>query len=106
MRWRMGECTGKVRSTPTPKLTLRTVKVSRTPEPWRLMTTPWNTCTRSRPASTTRTCTLRVAGERARMDLVPPQRHQAGVVVAGPAPGLDQIRAVREGPGQGHGPPP
>ena len=29
-RW-SGECTGKVRSTPTPKLTLRTVKVSRTP---------------------------------------------------------------------------
>jgi hypothetical protein len=26
-------CTGKVRSTPTPKLTLRTVKVSRTPPP-------------------------------------------------------------------------
>ena len=26
----IGECTGKVRSTPTPKLTLRTVKVSRT----------------------------------------------------------------------------
>ena len=27
----IGECTGKVRSTPTPKLTLRTVNVSRTP---------------------------------------------------------------------------
>ncbi len=28
-----GECTGKVRSTPTPKEILRTVNVSRAPEP-------------------------------------------------------------------------
>ena len=43
-----GVCTGKVRSTPTPKLTLRTVKVSRTPPPWRRMTTPWKTWMRER----------------------------------------------------------
>ena len=40
MRSILGECTGKVRSTPTPKLCLRTVKVSREVEPWRLMTLP------------------------------------------------------------------
>src|ERR1700728_2007851 len=57
----VGECTGNVRSTPTPKLTLRTVKVSWTPPPWRRMTAPWKTCTRSRLPSTTRTCTLTVS---------------------------------------------
>ena len=57
----IGECTGNVRSTPTPKLTLRTVKVSRTPEPWRRMTAPWKTWTRSRVPSTTRTWTLTVS---------------------------------------------
>src|SRR5262245_31957398 len=57
----IGECFGNVRSTPTPKLTLRTVNVSRTPLPLIRMTTPWNTCTRSRVPSTTRTCTLRVS---------------------------------------------
>src|ERR1700694_4500555 len=56
-----GEWTGKVRSTPTPKLTLRTVKVSRTPVPWRRTTAPWKTWTRSRVPSTTRTCTLTVS---------------------------------------------
>ena len=43
------------------KLTLRTVKVSRMPLPWRAMTAPSNTWTRSRLPSTTRTCTLRVS---------------------------------------------
>src|SRR6187401_498007 len=57
----IGECIGKVRSTPTPKLTLRTVKVSRTPLPLIRITTPWNTCTRSRVPSTTRTCTFNVS---------------------------------------------
>src|SRR3954454_1930299 len=56
-----GVCTGKVRSTPTPKLTLRTVKVSRTPPPWRRITTPWKTWMRERLPSTTRTCTLTVS---------------------------------------------
>ena len=37
MRSILGECTGKVRSTPTPNDCLRTVNVSRTPLPWRLM---------------------------------------------------------------------
>src|SRR6476469_4383023 len=59
-----GECTGKVRSTPTPKLTLRTVNVSRTPSPCRRMTTPWNSWTRERLPSTTFTCTLRVSPAR------------------------------------------
>src|SRR4051794_2490526 len=57
----IGECTGNVRSTPTPKLTLRTVKVSRTPPPWRRMTTPWKTWIRSRLPSRTRTWTLTVS---------------------------------------------
>src|SRR6478735_3364988 len=57
----IGECFGKVRSTPTPKLTLRTVNVSRTPLPLIRITTPWNTCTRSRLPSTTRTCTFSVS---------------------------------------------
>src|SRR3984957_17009379 len=57
----VGECMGNVRSTPTPKLTLRTVKVSRTPPPWRRMTAPWKTWTRSRVPSTTRTFTLTVS---------------------------------------------
>ena len=66
----IGECTGNVRSTPTPKLTLRTVKVSRTPLPWRRITTPWNTWTRSRLPSTTRTCTFRVSPGREVGDVV------------------------------------
>ena len=37
MRSILGECTGNVRSTPTPNDCLRTVNVSRTPLPWRLM---------------------------------------------------------------------
>src|SRR5215218_4617612 len=57
----LGECTGKVRSTPTPKETLRTVNVSRRPPPWRRRTKPWKTWIRSRLPSTTRTCTLTVS---------------------------------------------
>src|SRR5215210_1007604 len=53
MRSIFGECTGNVRSTPTPKDCLRTVKVSRTPSPWRLMTTPSKTCVRRRVPSMT-----------------------------------------------------
>ena len=48
-----GECSGNVRSTPTPKDCLRTVNVSRTPSPWRLMTTPSKTCVRRRVPSMT-----------------------------------------------------
>src|SRR3712207_4815651 len=57
----LGEWTGKVRSTPTPKETLRTVNVSRRPPPWRRRTKPWKTWIRSRLPSTTRTCTLTVS---------------------------------------------
>src|SRR4029079_14839940 len=49
----LGEWSGKVRSTPTPNDCLRTVNVSRTPEPCRLITTPSNTCTRWRLPSIT-----------------------------------------------------
>ncbi len=49
----LGECSGNVRSTPTPNDCLRTVKVSRTPWPWRLITTPSNTCVRRRVPSIT-----------------------------------------------------
>src|SRR5437764_3745053 len=48
-----GECSGNVRSTPTPNDCLRTVKVSRALLPCRLITTPSNTCVRRRLPSTT-----------------------------------------------------
>ena len=54
MRSIFGECSGKVRSTPTPNDCFRTVNVSRTPAPWRLMTMPSNTWTREREPSITR----------------------------------------------------
>ena len=56
-----GECTGNVRSTPTPNDCLRTVKVSRTPAPWRLMQMPSKTCTRWREPSITWKCTRTVS---------------------------------------------
>src|SRR5262245_64656712 len=48
-----GEWSGNVRSTPTPKDCLRTVKVSRNPEPWRLMQMPSKTWIRWRLPSIT-----------------------------------------------------
>src|ERR1700743_3746055 len=74
--WSMlGECTGNVRSTPTPYLSLRTVKVSRTPPPWRRRTTPLNTWIRSLAPSMTFTWTLIVspglkAGRSSRSDVL------------------------------------
>src|SRR5271165_1945743 len=54
-----------MRSTPTPKDCLRTVKVSRAPWPWRLMTTPSKTWTRLRAPSMTWKWTLtRSPGEK------------------------------------------
>ena len=57
MRSILGECTGNVRSTPTPNDCFRTVNVSRTPLPWRLMTMPSKTWVRRRVPSTTWKCT-------------------------------------------------
>src|ERR1044072_9726366 len=57
MRSILGECTGNVRSSPTPKDCFRTVNVSRTPAPWRLITIPSKTCTRRRWPSITWKCT-------------------------------------------------
>src|SRR5215213_2884088 len=57
----IGLWTGNVRSTPTPKLTLRTVNASRTPSPAREITTPANTWIRDRFPSTTLTCTFTVS---------------------------------------------
>src|ERR1700679_1589224 len=55
MRSILGECSGNVRSTPTPKDCLRTVKVSRAPWPWRLIATPSKTWVRRRlPSITTK----------------------------------------------------
>src|SRR5512137_2338461 len=67
-------CSGKIRSTPVPKETLRTVIVARAPLPRRPMTTPSKTWTRSRSVSLglplissltlvslTRTCTRTVS---------------------------------------------
>src|SRR5699024_2697395 len=59
-----GEWTGKVRSTPMPKDILRTVKVSRTPPPWRRMTTPLNSWMRSFLPSTILTLTSTVSPAR------------------------------------------
>ncbi len=65
MRSRRGECTRKVRSTPTPCETRRTVKlVCRPVVPLTAMTTPSNTWMRSRVPSTTFTCTRTVSPER------------------------------------------
>src|SRR5262245_18750136 len=56
-----GEWSGNVRSTPTPDESLRTVNVSRTPAPWRLMTIPSKTWTRRRWPSITWKCTRTVS---------------------------------------------
>src|SRR5512133_2464799 len=61
MRSIFGECTGNVRSTPTPNDCLRTVNVSRTPPPCRLSTIPSKTCTRRRWPSITWKCTRTVS---------------------------------------------
>src|SRR3954447_7676520 len=61
MRSIFGECTGNVRSTPTPNDCLRTVKVSRAPAPCRLSTIPSKTCTRRRVPSMTWKCTRTVS---------------------------------------------
>src|SRR6478609_11321032 len=55
MRSIFGECTGNVRSTPTPNDCLRT------PAPWRLSTIPSKTCTRRRWPSITWKCTRTVS---------------------------------------------
>src|SRR4029453_5722217 len=52
-----GECSGNVRSTPTPYEMRRTVKDARPPSPRLRMTTPSKSCVRSFSPSTTRTCT-------------------------------------------------
>src|SRR5882724_11353774 len=61
MRAMRSECTGQVRSTPTPYDVLRTVKVSRLAPPLRRMTVPSKTWMRSLTPSTTRTCTRTVS---------------------------------------------
>src|SRR5438874_5036262 len=61
MRSIFGECSGNVRSTPTPKDCFRTVKVSRAPAPWRLRTMPSNTWILARWPSITLKCTRTVS---------------------------------------------
>src|SRR2546422_7477199 len=61
MRSMRGECTGKMRSTPTPYDVLRTVNVSRLAPPLRPITEPSKTWMRSLSPSTTRTCTRTVS---------------------------------------------
>src|SRR5437762_4170908 len=56
-----GECSGKMRSTPTPAEILRTVKVALIPAPRRPMHTPSNACSRSLSPSRTRTMTRTVS---------------------------------------------
>src|SRR3989454_4848190 len=56
-----GECSGKIRSTPTPAEILRTVNVALIPAPRRPMHTPSNACRRSLSPSRTRTITRTVS---------------------------------------------
>src|SRR5437762_1041982 len=57
----VGECSGKMRSTPCPNDTLRTVKEARVPPRCMPMTTPSKTWMRSLSPSRTLTCTLTVS---------------------------------------------
>src|SRR6266571_4296483 len=56
-----GECSGKMRSTPTPAEILRTVNVSLIPAPRRPRQTPSKACSRSLSPSRTRTITRTVS---------------------------------------------
>src|SRR5437660_6314850 len=70
-----GECSGKIRSTPTPAEILRTVKVSLMPPPRRPMHTPSNAWRRSFSPSRTRTITRTVSpGSKAGMLVFNPSR--------------------------------
>src|SRR6267378_2126686 len=70
-----GECSGKIRSTPTPAEILRTVNVSLMPPPRRPMHTPSNACRRSLSPSRTRTITRTVSpGSNAGMLVFNPSR--------------------------------
>ena len=57
----IGECSGKMRSTPWPNDTLRTVNVARVPPRCMPMTMPSNTWMRSLSPSRTFTCTRTVS---------------------------------------------
>src|SRR5687767_6111732 len=57
----IGECSGKIRSTPWPNDTLRTVNDARTPPRCMPMTIPSNTWMRSLSPSRTFTCTFTVS---------------------------------------------
>src|SRR5688572_22480758 len=57
----IGECSGKMRSTPWPNDTLRTVNEARTPPRCMPMTMPSNTWIRSLSPSRTLTCTFTVS---------------------------------------------
>src|SRR2546425_9202395 len=70
-----GPCSGKMRSTPTPAETLRTVKVSLIPPPRRAMQMPSNAWRRSFSPSRTRTITRTVSpGSNAGMFVFKPSR--------------------------------
>src|SRR5437762_13134843 len=57
----VGECSGKMRSTPWPNETFRTVKDARVPPRCRPITTPSKICVRSLSPSRTFTCTRTVS---------------------------------------------
>src|SRR5919206_398580 len=110
MRSIFGECSGNVRSTPTPNDCFRTVKVSRAPRPWRRMTMPSNTWVRRRLPSTTwkwtrtrsparkdgtrRSCARSMLSMTPVMGRERPSRHKRG---ARPA-GLARVANGSEGP--------
>src|SRR2546425_631891 len=73
-----GECSGKIRSTPTPAEILRTVNVALIPAPRRPMHTPSNACRRSLSPSRTRTITRTVSpGSKAGRLVLRPSRSAA-----------------------------
>src|SRR6266702_1784839 len=97
MRSIFGEWSGNVRSTPTPNDCFRTVNVSRTPAPWRLMTMPSKTCTRDREPSMTRKWTRTLSPA---LNLGRPLRSwrcsmvpMAFITKEGPAPGRPTMLA-------------
>src|SRR5439155_7560804 len=88
-----GECSGKIRSTPTPAEIFRTVKVALIPPPRRAMHTPSNACSRSLSPSRTRTITRTVSpGSKAVRFVLSPSRSIArnrsipspSILVSGP----------------------
>src|SRR3989449_6759402 len=91
-----GECSGKIRSTPTPAEILRTVNVSLMPPPRRAMQMPSNAWRRSFSPSRTRTITRTVSpGAKAGMSVFRPSRSTALSFSIIYSPCFNQISGLR-----------